>query len=230
MLSLSWPTIIFLAAAVPGFCTINSQSDSIIPNAPSVTVRPSEIQLCDDSVSVCKSKFERVQTVYQHNSTVTEVQWQTSTTVLPVSTHNVTEIVVVTSIQTTITDGLCDEVHTVTHPGTSVVTVSVNATSVRSIVPRTTATIKTTITQYETASSVCRIKETSLIPFPIPTLAPMPPPPQQPVVQANASQSPNAVNEEQHAEDEGEAIDIEEHEHERGHAGEVDEGNYYSAA
>jgi hypothetical protein len=62
------------------------------------------------------------------------------------------------------------------------VTVSVNATSTRSIVPRITATIKTTITQYETASSVCRIKETLMIPAPKPTLARMPPPPQQPVV------------------------------------------------
>jgi hypothetical protein len=55
--------------------------ESIVSNARGANLPPNEIQLCDDSVSVCKSKFERVHTVYQYNSTKTEVQWQTSTTV-----------------------------------------------------------------------------------------------------------------------------------------------------
>ena len=95
-------------------------------------------------------------------------------------------------------------------------TVSVNATSVRSIVPRTTATIKTTITQYETASSVCRIKETLAITYPE---IPIAPPPQKPVVPPNGfsegnppidSQSPNSDNKRQDNKDKDEVTDKDE--------------------
>lgn len=108
--------------------------------------------------------------------------------------------------------GLCDEIHTVTLPGTSIVTVSVNATSVQSIIPRTTVTITTTHTQRETASSVCRVQATLLNNPSGIKLAPMSPPPQQqPIAPADnppiASRSPNNDNKNQDNEEEGDAMD-----------------------
>ncbi|KAI0910368.1 hypothetical protein F4823DRAFT_562001 [Ustulina deusta] len=95
-----------------------------------------EIRDCDQGVSHCARQFKKVITVHEYNTTVANIRWYEVTT----------------------TSGLCEESIFHVVPGTTTVTVELNATTVKTIIPRVTSTITETSTQWEIVTSECLFK------------------------------------------------------------------------
>ncbi|KAK5658115.1 hypothetical protein OQA88_2671 [Cercophora sp. LCS_1] len=121
---------------------------------------PAVVASCGSGVSECARQFEKIVTVYEHNVTTAHINWVTTNVTLPMTTITSTAVTIETKINKTETDALCEKTFIVTLPGTSTVTVHLNATHVNSIIPSTITVTTSTITQYETEVSVCLVQGT----------------------------------------------------------------------
>ncbi|KAK0722223.1 hypothetical protein B0T26DRAFT_701876 [Lasiosphaeria miniovina] len=123
------------------------------------------IARCDDSISVCASQFEKIVTVYEHDVTSIQTKWVTTNVTLPTTTITSTVVTIEKRYNKTEIDALCEKTFVVTLPGTSTVTVQLNSTHINKIIPTTTTSTTSTITQYETEVSVCLVQGTHQFPL-----------------------------------------------------------------
>ncbi|CCT66503.1 uncharacterized protein FFB20_09903 [Fusarium fujikuroi] len=158
-----------------------------VSNASSTIESEALLEECDPSITVCGTTAN-VKVVRTHNSTifVTRHHVHEEITELPTSTRTVVEVIV--STNTTNIEGQCRDTTVYVEPTPLIVTVDVNTTTTREVVPIVNITSVTTSWVEHKKISQCIIKRTSTGLAPGPSYSSAPPPPSAP-----SQQSPPAA-------------------------------------
>ncbi|SCO39638.1 uncharacterized protein FFNC_06972 [Fusarium fujikuroi] len=158
-----------------------------VSNASSTIESEALLEECDPTITVCGTTAN-VRVVRTHNSTifVTRHHVHEEITELPTSTRTVVEVIV--STNTTNIEGQCRDTTVYVEPTPLIVTVDVNTTTTREVVPIVNITSVTTSWVEHKKISQCIIKRTSTSLALGPSYSSAPPPPSAP-----SQQSPPAA-------------------------------------
>ncbi|EWG44672.1 hypothetical protein FVEG_05676 [Fusarium verticillioides 7600] len=150
-----------------------------VSNASSTIESEALLEECDPTITVCGTTAN-VKVVRTHNVTsyVTNYHVHEVITELPTSTRTVFSVIV--STNTTNVEGQCRDTTVYIEPTPLIVTVDVNTTTTREVVPITNTTSVTTSWVEHKKISQCIIKRTSTGLAPGPGSGPASPPPSAP--------------------------------------------------
>ncbi|KAF5577660.1 hypothetical protein FPCIR_11986 [Fusarium pseudocircinatum] len=167
------------AAAYGTFAQPSLDLPDAVSNASSTVESEALLEECDPTITVCGTTAN-VKVVRTHNVTsyVTNYHVHEEITELPTSTRTVVSVIV--STNTTNVEGQCRDTTVYIEPTPLIVTVDVNTTTTREVVPITNITSITTSWVPHKKISQCIIKRTSIGLAPGPGYGSASPPPSAP--------------------------------------------------